>query len=664
MELVYLWVEEYKNIKKEGFNFPSEFTYKFNIDTKKLTINKNSNYIKNFFGNNINITAIVGKNGAGKSSIFKLILLLFFLKKFQNIYCSNPEDSHRINAIINILQNKDLNDKQIFLIIKIGTEYKKISLRHMIKEFKNSEEANIRKISTEYISQTDCCLKNSQYKEVEPREINFFTIHYNYMIDTFYDDYRDSWVNCIYHRVDGYDTPLLLEPYKGHEDENNYIDISNIEYLNNGKIFNFFGELHSNERISSFFNPNYIWMMIDSKKILSKYQSSDNLLIDDSAVKIFKDYIKKKIKNKDLIFLNLIYLVAKINSANQDIFINTNFVSKINTKLINIKSEEEFDLFLKEIDTDLNELGDDIISKILIKKNLPETYKIEVCLTFHETFSCEDNNIGQYKEFVGVDSKNKKYNEIKKVFNTFKEVPSWVHVEFYENNKSYSSMSSGEKAFLNFSLNLMYQIKNIKKSKKDVYKTINLLIDEVEIGMHPEWQKKFIDELLSILKTFKLKFNICYATHSPFILSDIPKENVIFLKKDEKGKCINFSKDIDISNTFGANIHTLLSHGFFMEDGLMGEYAKKKIEETYKFLINQKIKNYNKTNNTSKKETINTKEKAQEVINMIGEPIIQKQLQVVFNDKYSKKSKDEIIKELEKENNRLKKENVNLKKKQ
>ncbi|MDZ7818513.1 MAG: hypothetical protein U5K55_07810 [Aliarcobacter sp.] len=52
------------------------------------------------------------------------------------------------------------------------------------------------------------------------------------------------------------------------------------------------------------------------------------------------------------------------------------------------------------------------------------------------------------------------------------------------------------------------------------------------------------------------------------------------------GNCINATDKVDI-NPFGANIHTLLSHGFFMKDGLMGEFAKGKIDLAIKYL-NQK----------------------------------------------------------------------------
>ncbi|MBN2826068.1 MAG: hypothetical protein JXQ76_12130, partial [Campylobacterales bacterium] len=70
MELVYLWVEKYKNIKEQGFNFSPRFECEF--EGKNLTITPKE-HIENFFDEkgNINITAIVGENGSGKSSILE-----------------------------------------------------------------------------------------------------------------------------------------------------------------------------------------------------------------------------------------------------------------------------------------------------------------------------------------------------------------------------------------------------------------------------------------------------------------------------------------------------------------------------------------------------------------------------------------------------------------
>jgi energy-coupling factor transporter ATP-binding protein EcfA2 len=71
MELVYLWVEEYKNIKNQGFNFSPRFTCKY--ENGELTIEEKKDSCFSIFPPNINITAIVGENGAGKSSILEVI---------------------------------------------------------------------------------------------------------------------------------------------------------------------------------------------------------------------------------------------------------------------------------------------------------------------------------------------------------------------------------------------------------------------------------------------------------------------------------------------------------------------------------------------------------------------------------------------------------------
>lgn len=72
MQLLYVWIEEYKNIKKQGFNFGSEFLFKYKNEV--LTIEDNPNYIEGFFGEHVsNVTAIVGKNGSGKSTVIEFI---------------------------------------------------------------------------------------------------------------------------------------------------------------------------------------------------------------------------------------------------------------------------------------------------------------------------------------------------------------------------------------------------------------------------------------------------------------------------------------------------------------------------------------------------------------------------------------------------------------
>ena len=101
MELVYLWVEDYKNIKKQGFNFSPRFRCEYDEDTKELNIvDKDETgefYPKNFFGENINVTVIVGENGSGKSSLIDIVYKLLynielnfkFIFVYDNYYISN-----------------------------------------------------------------------------------------------------------------------------------------------------------------------------------------------------------------------------------------------------------------------------------------------------------------------------------------------------------------------------------------------------------------------------------------------------------------------------------------------------------------------------------------------------------------------------------------------
>jgi len=141
---------------------------------------------------------------------------------------------------------------------------------------------------------------------------------------------------------------------------------------------------------------------------------------------------------------------------------------------------------------------------------------------------------------------------------------------------------------------------------------ILFLLDEPDISLHPQWQKEYIHQLIRTFKNVTKKIHFVVTSHSPFILSDLPKENVIFL---EKGKQV--APKIE---TFGANIHTLLSHGFFMKDGLMGEFAKEKINEAIKYL-NQKT--------LTEKEI----EYYENIISIVGEPILKRQLQRMLDSK-------------------------------
>ncbi|HET8963251.1 MAG TPA: hypothetical protein VFM99_05105, partial [Chitinophagales bacterium] len=75
MELKYIWIEEYKNLKKIDFNFNHSVDETFNYADGILTVTKISkNRCEDFFSHNIKgLTAIVGKNGSGKTNLSEFL---------------------------------------------------------------------------------------------------------------------------------------------------------------------------------------------------------------------------------------------------------------------------------------------------------------------------------------------------------------------------------------------------------------------------------------------------------------------------------------------------------------------------------------------------------------------------------------------------------------
>jgi len=195
-------------------------------------------------------------------------------------------------------------------------------------------------------------------------------------------------------------------------------------------------------------------------------------------------------------------------------------------------------------------------------------------------------------------------------------------------NHSLLFLSFGEIQLLKILYNIHSLVKNIQNSE---YKSIIFLLDELELGLHPEWQKKVISFLTMIES--KIPIHFILTTHSPFIISDLPKQNVIFLDKykeedeavkngkQEVGNCKVLSHDEVLSKkqTFGANIHTLLSDSFFMKDGLMGEFAKGKITEIKYFY--EKVLKEKKTDENIDFYNKN-KTKFEEIQSIIGEPFL------------------------------------------
>ena len=94
--------------------------------------------------------------------------------------------------------------------------------------------------------------------------------------------------------------------------------------------------------------------------------------------------------------------------------------------------------------------------------------------------------------------------------------------------------------------------------------------------MHPEWQRKLINDIIKFIEyinedqTFFSNMTIVFSSNSPFLMSDLPGENIILFEQKQRIK------------TFGQNIYDILRGDFFMPTEPMGAFAYEKIRQAFK----------------------------------------------------------------------------------
>lgn len=547
MELLYVWVEEYGNIKRQGFNFSPNYDINYDPDKKELKCEKKEMQQPKLFGENIsNITAIVGKNGSGKSTVLECIRRIFNQKP------SNKEKIKLRSNCEKIEAYRFKNDKPEYEIYFCG-----IFKKRMTSDGKSP-----------LFSEPKTIFYTNQFGGLFFKDTNGFG--YDYSI------YKNFFGN----------TNLSKD----------------IAQLSNNRI-NFLSELNQKNEIK------IAGIKYPKEIIVEKlqYNAIGGKINNETLEELFLNSVKKTImedfntshypKFKD--FESIDDLLEEIKKRDKFSYNSFEIYDKYSVNYDNSqKNHKEYQRHCNSYYnflTNIKKFKDDYLKKIKLNSNYSLKNNLEIL------------KILNLYNYTYINKKNE-----------------WLNIKFDP------PLSSGEEHMLS----LYAQFYSELKSEKD--QNYIILLDEPDIYMHPEWQRNIINSINEFFSKFlpNNKYQIILTSHSPFVASDLPRENVIMLDTyDEVVKNENGEIEQEIGNskvvkdkadkpikTFGANIFDLYKDSFFVND-IMGEFAKNKITKE----IIEKLRTDNLTNEDFKN--------MEYIVNLIGDEVLSTILKNKIKDK-------------------------------
>lgn len=626
MELLALYINNHFLLQKsEYFNFGGAFIFDFKLIDDKLIIEKkdNSKYIKNFFGDKIsNISAIVGNNGVGKSSIMRVL---------------NREAEHNIISVFLDGETIIIKD-QAGIEFRANFDYENYGNKHELYPLYYSThiDYNLKNIQSP-ISQSNLINDSLEdyYYDTILRQIFFLNkkgqfLQENYKDFPFYENLaikvnkvdKSTFLNSDFYRnaTIGKSITKQLEMLWNHYAISNEPSIhGNFNFINNFEVF-ILSLLVSDD---TYMQTNDNGTSIGFQEVLDQ---------DDFQTKL-EIFLCKRLDNIDGALYKTLESSVGVNFTN-----TTELIEKIKAyPIIQIAGGFKFDEIKKQA--------------ILTIKRYSAIWELYNFISLNtEVFIFDKPN-----EINLSVKKDTSEDFLKTFFGLYQKVHESIQYIQFEfrifNIFPQKKLSTGEQSLLNF-YSSIYSFIGKREQHLRQHKQYLLLLDEPETGYHATWKKKFIKSITEILPEIFNELNkntsiqIIFTTHDALTLSDIPNNNITYLQKLEDSSVTVFKlKEKGRPNrSFAANITDLLADSFFVEGGLVGDFAKGKIQEVIEWLRNEK-RDLTKKNNYKS------------IIKIIDEPIIQRKLSemydLAFNEDLELQTIDMQINELKKLKSKL-----------
>lgn len=580
----------YKGIKPnpKGYRFDNRFNIEFKKEEKTFYITDNPNYVKIYNDAISNFSCIVGRNGSGKTTFLELLIT--------NIAWGITERQPSSMKSIYYEIDKE-NNINFFLhqYINWDASYKIFFNNKEIKYLKNGYTKHHPTFGSSYSSKIS---DNSKFifHSLSPFDKIFYSISlpfkkYSKRIPSFIEQMKYIGAQNIFkddpkHEIQTitnllklFSIPFFNDPFK-----------STLGYTFSKITINTdFNEELNNPTHLKLIDENINSVKANIKEKLQNYPNIDKY----PQLITFNQCEEEDIYNFfRFLMLNLTYIIEDFEDFFLKIVLENFDFNKIEANILN------FNNFLKMLSFS-ETIKDNKINLTLLRKNILQIENFKD-YTFINNLDFI-NEIYQNKELIeqiltlentSIEDISAKSN-LSDLIYMIRKLKNKNYLEFNlfllkkEEEINYFYLSSGEKTMISYFANLSNAIMDFGNFKN---KSFIILIDEVELHLHPKWQINFVEYMNSFFRESKqnMKFQFIIATHSPFILSDISEEQIIYINEEDKVE--------NEFNTFGANIYDIFEKGFFLENsiGLCSQNFIKKIsDEFHYFKALNDAKNYN-----------------------------------------------------------------------
>ena len=622
MELLYIWINQTENefINNQGVSLTTRYDFQYNLETNELFIEENPQYY-NLFENSmncvVNVSAMVGKNGTGKSSILNHIYSTDLLPAK-----TAKDDGY---DLFTYSENEKSKTIQVYLIDDCVIVYHNLENRIDFrgnttpKEYHITNETYIQYAEKEPIKSTKIYMTNSQYTSISSSVSSAYgylskadlTIRNLQNLSNIYFDTTKKFPvhNNKYDEIYFVSIQLLSIKKKDIQAFQSFLDIKYFEYLfREDRLLEFGGKVSTSLKINVELLDRKLDKLLNEKDFSIRRYSFEG--IEDRYDKRKAMWHRIVRKNKDDTFNMSWKLIFNVIC---EIDFITGYLSDEMTSNLDMNQILEKGL---ESTKGTNDVVHEYYTKA--KKD------IEIFDSFISSMTVIDNNLPSndlaYKQQLKIsyDKKPDKYIEFLRMISEMFDKKSFVLKYLLITNLSFSS---GERAYLNFFswLNLLPDLHKIDENvPNNLEKNVILMIDEIDLYCHPEWQQNFLEYLIDEINMqfSDLNVQVIFTTHSPIVLSDIPSSNVVYTSVEDNQQVI---ENRLYEQTFASNIYKLFNNSFFLSDnGAMGSYAKKKINEAIATIKDT--------------ERNNTYTDALKVIDIIGEPLIRNKLINLMDD--------------------------------